>query len=66
MENTEDKLETMSIHRMKVSFPVMQAFSEWREKVRRPTAVIFEQLMRHAMKTGFKPSERDTRNDPIK
>ena len=65
MEKNKDNLTSLTIHKMRVSKPVKQTFEKWRDQVQRPTAVIFEDLMRHAMATGYEPSERDVRKDPI-
>lgn len=55
----------LTLNKMIVSEPAKTAFTGWRDTAQRPGSVIFEDLVNHAMATGFNPGERDNRQEPI-
>ena len=61
MKNNIKTLERIRIHEMRISEPVKKIFEQWRAEVQRPTAAIFEDLVRFAIENGFKPSTVDRR-----
>jgi len=57
-------LSKLTMHEIQISANAKSVFESWRDKAQRPTAVIFEDLVRFAIDHGFKPSGKDRRLEP--
>ena len=59
-----DHLISISLNQLNLTKDCYKLLKHWVRSTGRPYAAIIEQLIRHAIETGFEPSTKDLRLDP--